>query len=144
MKKIGPLAPFDLRCNYLQDPLGIDDPIPKFSWLLEHSDRGETQKAYQIIVSSEVDRVDKGIGDIWDTGKVYSSESNNLTYEGLPLKSSTRYYWRVRWWDSQERVSPYSEISFFETPLVEISTYSRQNSAFKTLSPFSLQPVKKS
>ena len=30
------------------------------------------------------------------------------------------------------------------TPLVEISTYSRQNSAFKTLSPFSLQPVKKS
>ena len=37
------------------------------------------------------------------------------------------------------------QILMFEiTPLVEISTYSRQNSAFKTLSPFSLQPVKKS
>ena len=33
---------------------------------------------------------------------------------------------------------------FWKSPLVEISTYSRQNSAFKTLSPFSLQPVKKS
>jgi hypothetical protein len=30
-------APSGLRCEYLTDPVGIDVPQPRFSWVLEHA-----------------------------------------------------------------------------------------------------------
>jgi len=43
-------APSGLRCEYLADPVGIDVPQPRLSWVLEHSARGERQTAYQVLV----------------------------------------------------------------------------------------------
>ena len=45
-------APSGLRCEYLTDPVGIDVPQPRLSWVLEHAARGERQTAYQILVST--------------------------------------------------------------------------------------------
>ncbi len=41
-----------LRCEYLQDPLGIDDAKPRLMWRVESDQRGQKQTAYQILVAS--------------------------------------------------------------------------------------------
>ena len=53
---IGGGPPTGLRCEYLENPLGIDVRQPRFSWVLEHSHRGgELQSAYQILVAASPD-----------------------------------------------------------------------------------------
>src|SRR5215472_16909778 len=66
----GPAAPGTLRCEYMEDPLGVDTAEPRFAWVLAHSDRGERQTAYQVLVSTTPDALGQGRGDQWDSGKV--------------------------------------------------------------------------
>lgn len=117
MKKVGPSAPINLRCEYCVNPLGVDRKNPRLSWILSHSDRGERQTAYQIIVSSSLENINNNIGEVWDTGKV-SSNAQLVVYNGKPLESRKTYYWKVRWWDSKDNASPFSEVATFEMGLL--------------------------
>lgn len=120
MKKVVPFAPFHLRCEYGVNPLGVDKINPILSWKLKHTRRNEKQSAYQILVASSLENLNKDMGDMWDSGKVLSSEQT-IKYEGTPLESCRTYYWKVRWWDSKDEVSPYSEINKFEMGLLDES-----------------------
>ena len=40
--------PNNLRCEYLVNPIEIDIPFPRFSWILEHEQRNQSQSAYRI------------------------------------------------------------------------------------------------
>ncbi|MBS7633228.1 family 78 glycoside hydrolase catalytic domain [Candidatus Bathyarchaeota archaeon] len=113
-----PECPVNLLCEYCVDPIGIDAARPRFSWELRHSERGRLQSSYQILVASSEENLRRDFGDIWDSGKVNSSQSANVDYDGKPLESSRTYYWKVRWWDDQDRASPYSRIAKFETGLL--------------------------
>jgi hypothetical protein len=46
-------SPYDLRCEYLTNPLGIDVETPRFSWKQADPDhvRGQKQTAYQVMVA---------------------------------------------------------------------------------------------
>ncbi len=44
-----------LRCEYLKDPVGIDQNRPRLSWTLESAQRDQIQTAYQILLASESD-----------------------------------------------------------------------------------------
>ena len=44
------LRPTRLRCEYLENPLGIDVPEPRLSWILESTARGRRQTTYRILV----------------------------------------------------------------------------------------------
>ena len=112
---VGPQAPVQLRCEYVRNPLGIDRPKPRLSWVLEHSAPNQYQRAYQIIVADDKALIAKEEGNIWDSGKVECSRSTGIVYAGKELESCRRYYWRVRWWDKDDQVSPYSCINVFET-----------------------------
>src|SRR5512138_3174988 len=68
----GPAAPADLRCEYLQNPMGVDVRAPRFFWTLDHSERGQRQAACQVIVSTDPAAA---AGDAWDSGKVASPAS---------------------------------------------------------------------
>ena len=48
----GPLAPVNLRCEYLKNPVGIDVRQPRFAWVLRHTQRAQMQSAYQVLVAS--------------------------------------------------------------------------------------------
>jgi alpha-L-rhamnosidase len=104
----GPEAPTGLTCEYLTDPVGIDVPQPRLAWVPNHSQRGERQIAYQVLVSESFDGLGQGEGDQWDSGKTSSSESIQVAYQGAPLRSGHTYYWKVRFWDGQDRASSYS------------------------------------
>ena len=74
-----------LQCEYLTDPLGLDVTQPRLSWQLipaRSSGRGLGQTAYQILVANGRERLDAGVGDLWDTGKVASDMSNHIVYAG--------------------------------------------------------------
>ncbi|MEM1990882.1 MAG: family 78 glycoside hydrolase catalytic domain, partial [Candidatus Bathyarchaeia archaeon] len=111
--------PIELLCEYCIDPLGIDTPRPRFSWKLVHHERGRMQSAYQILVASSEENLIKDFGDMWDSGKVISSQSVNVEYAGKPLESGRVYYWKVRWWDDTGCVSPYSKAAKFEMGLLK-------------------------
>ena len=114
----GPTRPTNLRCEYLTNPLGIDVVQPRFFWVPEHSDRGQKQTAYQLLVATKPDLLDHGKGDQWDSEKVASGESIQIVYGGKPLESGQTYYWKVRYWDAHGNASPYSLPAEFEMGLL--------------------------
>lgn len=107
--------PYDLRVEYLKEPLALDIPRPRFFWKLRSDLRGDYQTGYQIIVASEREFCEKEIGDFWDSGKIEDTLCTHIPYGGEELLSCQKYFWRVRWWNSSGQVSPYSEISVFST-----------------------------
>jgi len=103
-----------LRCEYLQNPLGVDVVRPRLSWLMEESDRraearGQKQTAYQIMVASGEELLKHDTGDLWDSGKVTGDRSILVEYAGKPLDSRMRCCWKVRAWDNDGKVTPWSE-----------------------------------
>ncbi len=78
-----------LRTEYLENPIGLGNPRPRFSWLCEG---GVTQTAYQITAVRDGEKV-------WDTGKVQSSHMTHIPYEGEVLHSLDRVEWTVTLWD---------------------------------------------
>jgi len=114
-KNYGPQSPSYLRCEYLKDPVAIDVEKPRFSWILNHTYRGQKQTAYRILVSTSPDLEN---ADMWDSEKVFSDQSVHVEYNGEPLKSSTTYFWKVCYWDNEDRLSGFSSVNFFETGLL--------------------------
>ena len=92
---LAPLAGFsatdvtNLRCEYRENPLGIDVAKPRLSWIIEDGGqktegRGLRQTAYQILAASSEALLAKDKGDLWDSGKVASDQSIQVEYEGKP------------------------------------------------------------
>lgn len=103
-----------LRCEYKEDPIGIDVLQPRISWQLKSKRRNVVQTSYQIQVSEE-----KSFESIlWDTGIVKSDQSIHVAYAGPTLKSRKRYFYRVRVQDGHENDSGWSDTAYWETGLL--------------------------
>ena len=111
--------PENLKVDYNLNPMGIDNPAPGFSWVPKDADRSAVQSAYRIIVSSTKEKLDKNEGDIWDSGKVKSNQTLQVIYKGKPLKSNTRYFWKVQTQDGKGVDSEFSQPAWFHTGLQE-------------------------
>ncbi|HXC97828.1 MAG TPA: family 78 glycoside hydrolase catalytic domain [Verrucomicrobiae bacterium] len=98
----------DLRCEYLNDPYGIDATRPRLSWIINSNRRGEMQTAYQILVASSSQLLNEDKGDLWDGGKVTSDDSSQIVYAGEPLVSREICYWKVRTWDRDGNAGDWS------------------------------------
>jgi alpha-L-rhamnosidase len=99
-----------LRCEYRVNPQGIDETQPRLSWQLDADDvRGVKQTAYQILVASSPALLKKSVGDLWDSGKVTSGASVQVSYAGKPLVSRQACYWKVRVYDQDGQASTWSE-----------------------------------
>ncbi len=97
-----------LRVENLENPLGLDEPVPRFSWRLFDGRIGAGQTAWQLEV-----RVDGAL--FWDSGRVVSPESVLVPYAGPALRPHTRHAWRARVWDHQGKPVAWSEPARFET-----------------------------
>ena len=99
------------RLEALREPMGVDEPRPRFSWQLRSQERSAAQSAYRIEVHA---------GDtlVWDSGKVVSRQNSQVEYAGAPLKPRTHYWWRVRVWDERGLDAGASRIAHFETGLM--------------------------
>jgi alpha-L-rhamnosidase len=105
-----------LKTDYQTTPLGFDNPIPEFSWILKSSERGFIQSAYEISIGDNLQNPDTG--NCWQSGKISGSQTFGIRYSGKPLQSFTRYFWKVRVWNQNGEVSEWSEPSWFETSMM--------------------------
>ncbi|MBP2651488.1 MAG: alpha-L-rhamnosidase [Firmicutes bacterium] len=108
-----------LKCEYLKNPIGIDEKAPRLSWQIKSSKRGTMQTAYQVTIATTPEDLITQTNLLWDTGKVISATSSCCEYSGPPVVSRQRYYWKVRIWDEQAGVTPWSEEAFWEMGLLE-------------------------
>lgn len=102
------LTLYDLTVEYKTQPLGLDETMPRFSWKLRSDICSTLQNAYRLTVS--------GGGDVWDTGKVESTQSILIEYAGAELKPCTEYEWNVTVWTNRGETA--SAASKFETGLL--------------------------
>jgi len=115
--------PYNLKFEYLYNPICIDTRFPRFSWLLTHEGRNQKQTAYRILVASDITNLKSNYGDLWDSGKKDDNNHFNIIYSGKALESNRKYYWKVKWWDKDSNESSYSETASFETALLEVSDW---------------------
>jgi alpha-L-rhamnosidase len=110
----GIVTPVSLKCEYLINPLGIEEAHPRLSWTLEapgrdtQTARSVIQSAYRILVTHSLEQLAKNKGDLWDSGKVLSSQSVHVEYGGQPLETRQRCYWKVQVWDAAGKASAWS------------------------------------
>ncbi len=117
---LNPVKLVELRCEYRENPLGIDNVNPRLSWKMldANNTRGQKQTAYQVLVASSLKNLIKGKGDLWDSGKTGSGESANNKYTGKALTSNQECYWKVRVWDANGKVSEWSAPAKFSMGLL--------------------------
>jgi len=68
------------------------------------------QSAYSIRVSQE----SSFSKNIWESGKINSSQSILVSYDGPTLESTKRYYWQVKIWDTKKNRSAWSTPAYWE------------------------------
>ena len=111
------LTPVGLRCGHQDDPLGIAPDRVRLSWTLHGPGTGRAQRAYQVLVARDGERLAEE-GDLsWDSGRVESASSGDIPYAGKALIKGGRYTWQVRVWDDQGLVSGWSGPATFEVEL---------------------------
>jgi len=115
-----------LRVEYLTNAIGIDVAQPRLSWRIESNRRNTVQAAYQLQVATSEATLVRGANLLWDSGKIASDASVFVSYGGPPAVSRTRYYWRVRVWDTGSSASPWSAPAFWETGLLQPADWTAQ------------------
>ena len=129
------LSPRHLRCEYLVDPLGLDETHPRLSWMVESIQRGQRQTAYQIMVAREESRLLEDHCDLWDSGKVSNSDTTGIVYAGKKLRSRERYYWKVRVWDKDGNVSSWSTPATWTMGLLEPDDWKARFISYRDTTP---------
>lgn len=112
----GVLTAFALRpamitattCDYQASPLLIEEATPRFGWQLKEC-KGMMQSAYAIEVEDETGAL------VWESGKVTSDQSQLIPYGGAALNPLSRYRWRVRVWNEEDKASRWSRYATFGT-----------------------------
>jgi hypothetical protein len=117
------LSVSNLKCESKIDPLGIEKPSPSLSWQLNSSERNILQGAYRVLVADDSSLLEKNIGNIWDSRKVNSGQSIQVSYKGQKLLTAETYFWKVMVWDNKNHVSAWSEISKWQMGLLSKSDW---------------------
>jgi len=103
------LAVYDLRCDYAENPCGIDSAPPRLAWKLRSDARGARQAAWQVLVASTPEILASDRGDVWDSGVMKNDAQSGVAFAGRALRSSENVFWKVRAWDGDGAASAWSE-----------------------------------
>ena len=115
-----PIQLTNLKCDYLVNPVGIDNVHPGFTWQIADADKGVFQKAYQIVVGTDSSGVASRKGNAWQTNKI-DSAGNLVVYQGKALEPFTRYYWKVAVQLNNKQIT--SSVQSFETGMLSVSDW---------------------
>ncbi len=112
---------YDLQCEYLSDPLGIDEPNPRLTWKFSDKNSTKTSASFQVLVSEDSVNLEKGKGIIWTS--TFTAPVNFLRYKGSALKPFTRYFWRLYSIDGNKKMKAVSPLAFFETGMMKMENW---------------------
>ncbi len=125
----------DLRCEYRDNPLGIDEPHPRLSWKLTSQSRSQRQTAYRILVASTEEGLANETGDLWDSGKIESNATLHIAYDGKPLASGQACFWKVRAWDREGIAGDWSRTASWSMGLLHESDWKARFISFRDTTP---------
>lgn len=112
------IKPVKLRCDAIENPLGIDSAHPRLSWQIESAASGARQYAYEVVVTS-------GRSPVWTSGRVESA-AESVDYAGPALESGRRYSWTVRVSSKAGAPVTSAEAAWFEMGLLSPSEWKAQ------------------
>jgi len=116
----------NMTVEFASAPLAVGTRTPRFSWEVPLAGRGRRQSAYQIMVASAENLLVPGRADLWDSGKVPSSQSVNVPYSGAELQSNRDCFWKVRVWDEADSATDFSPTARFGTALLDEADWKGQ------------------
>lgn len=102
-----------LTCE-MQEGLVVVEGSPRLGWVMESPENGTRQSAYEIDIREAFTG-----RSVWNSGKVYSSQSQLVSTKGADIRpdNSFNYSWRVRVWDETDTPSEWSnEAKFRQYP----------------------------
>ncbi|CAN5218968.1 hypothetical protein BH23BAC2_BH23BAC2_03450 [soil metagenome] len=109
----------NLRCEFLQNPLGIETLNPRLTWELSSGEKDKQIKSFQVFVSRDSLMLTQNKADLWDSGKISEGHKNQTIYNGSNLTSQSYAYWKVRVWDENGNISDWSPIGKWMVGLIE-------------------------
>ncbi len=112
-----------LRCNSMEEPLGLEDRRPVLSWEFAGGARGDMQSAYRIIAAGNGKDLAEDRGTLWDSGKVGSGATGQVEYAGESLAPFTRVFWKVKVWDKKGNASPWSKPASWTMGIIDQSLW---------------------
>ena len=85
------IFPTGLKCENLDNPQVVDVVKPRLSWvnIASEGERGQVQTAWEIRVAGTREKLLNGQADLWNSGKVITSQSFNVVYGGKALDIET-------------------------------------------------------
>ena len=109
---------YDLRTEYRENPIGLTEKAPRFSWKIESDEKDTVQTSYEIKVTDENGKL------VWDSGKKVSDQSVLISYEGEALADETFYTVEVTVADNHGNVE--SVEGSFETGIFDQTEFKAQ------------------
>lgn len=108
-------GPSDLIVEFIRNPEGVTiiDSKPEYGWIVPEG--AVSQSAYQILVASSQENANNNIGDVWDSKQIRNNTSSEIEHVGGHLINGNTYFWKVRIWDQDNRLSRYSKSQSFTT-----------------------------
>lgn len=126
----GALRVYDLRCEHIKEPLGVDNPYrrdepvdfkgfsPRVSWKVAAQNGQVRQAAYRVIVSNTPEGVRQRKKAAWDSGVVEDSRQRCFVPDSI-MQSSRSYYWTVGVYGEDLRSCTWSAPAKFSTGLLK-------------------------
>lgn len=103
---------YDMQTDHLQEPLGLDNVNPRFSWKIKGYEKNRFQTAYRLKAFADYG----GNSLLWDSGRVPGQQTTNVSWGGEPLRSGQRVYWKV--WSEFDGCILESDMTWFEMGLL--------------------------
>jgi alpha-L-rhamnosidase len=120
-----PVTITNLQCEYRTNPLGIDAEHPRFSWNIQTIKRNAKQTAYRVLVSDNLQDIQRNKGNTWDSDKQPSSRSIMISYAGRNLLPAKKYYWKTQVWLNNNGAPSWSAVNNFTTGLFHQTDWSQ-------------------
>ena len=117
------LTAYDLRCEMLHQPCGINTMTPALSWKLTLDHNGVRQSAYQILAASRPDLLTEDKADLWNSGRVESEQSIWVPYAGKPIESRSVVFWQVKVWDENGKGGDWTRGAWFSVGILDKSLW---------------------
>lgn len=111
------LEVLNLTCNGKSRPLGVGPSEINFSWQIDGTEKNILQKAYQVELEEIAYPTAREGKTVWTSGKVQSNQSILVLYKGKGLAPASWYRWRVKVWEANGAVSPFSNWALLATGL---------------------------
>ncbi|HPE68952.1 MAG TPA: family 78 glycoside hydrolase catalytic domain [Thermotogota bacterium] len=116
--------PFDLKCDLLREPVGMDCPSPVLQWNVESERRGACLAACEIELAHDPRAFFEAPNRTWKSGwiPIDAPECSDCLPE---LEEHSLYFWRVRCRDNEGNVSDFSDPTRFATGFLRSAPQAR-------------------